>query len=476
MLYSKFTSLLARLVPPRREFILRSGGHMRYLGVGRFGQISFLFATVLVVGWVGFASARYVSNAFVAAERNVRIATSDRVIRNMQGEIDGLSRELEKRERSIEQQSTSHGEISEKNGSLRKQIAALEAERAQLIETRTDRDRSIARLTEELDLTRNGQEVTSRKLDDAEKRFNANQTEREKLGEKIETASAEIARLKDKIGEMNRDQAGLADELQLARNALDATANDRAQVDFERGQLNERIAALSEQLESFTASQSDSIDRLGESANQGISALERTLVVAGLDIPLMLERVLGERSDLLEGVGGPLLVLDEELGSEAGEKLVAVEQRLLRLQGLQGLMKHLPLAAPVNEIRLSSGFGKRRDPFNNKLSMHPGLDFASRKRIPIHVTAPGTVAFVGWKGGYGKVVEVDHGLGIRTRYAHMSRIFVKRGQEIEFREKVGLVGSTGRSTSNHLHYEIMVDGQQLDPANFLRAGQYVFKN
>ena len=83
---------------------------------------------------------------------------------------------------------------------------------------------------------------------------------------------------------------------------------------------------------------------------------------------------------------------------------------------------------------------------------------------------------MGWKGGYGKVVEVDHGFGIRTRYAHLSRIYVKRRQKLEFREKVGVVGSTGRSTSLHLHYEVMVDGQQLDPANFLRAGQYVFKD
>ncbi|MCZ6588417.1 MAG: M23 family metallopeptidase [Alphaproteobacteria bacterium] len=204
--------------------------------------------------------------------------------------------------------------------------------------------------------------------------------------------------------------------------------------------------------------------------------LERTLVVAGLDIPLMLERVMGEYSEQSEGVGGPLVTLDDEPGSEAGEKLALVEQRLFRLQGLQGLMKHVPFAAPVDEIRLTSGFGRRRDPFNNRLAMHPGLDFASRKKIAVHVTAPGTVAFVGWNGGYGKVVEVDHGLGIRTRFAHLSRIFVKRGQNLEFREKVGLVGSTGRSTSTHLHYEVMVDGQQLDPANFLRAGQYVFKN
>ena len=115
----------------------------------------------------------------------------------------------------------------------------------------------------------------------------------------------------------------------------------------------------------------------------------------------MLERVLGDQSDLLEGVGGPLVALDDESGSEAGNKLAMIEQRLLRLHGLQGLMKQLPLAAPLNEIRISSGFGRRRDPFNNRLAMHPGLDFANRSRSAIHVTAPGTVAFVGWNGGYG---------------------------------------------------------------------------
>lgn len=476
MRYSKVTSLLARLVPPRREFIFRSAGHVRYLGIGRFGQVGILFLTVLIVGWVGFTSVRFVSSTLVVAERNVRVATTDRVIRNMQGEIDDLGRKLKESTQSIDKQAASNEETAKQNTALRNQIASLEAERERLVHIRDARDRDVTRLSEELDQTKDGQQNVSRQLGEAQKRGNADQAEREKLAEQIESAESEIAGLNDKIVTLSGDRSSLADELKTAQSALQATAAERAGNISERAKLNQRIATLSEQLELFAASQSESIDRLGESADQGIDALERTLVVAGLDIPLMLKRVLGADSELLAGVGGPLLALDDELDSEAGEKLVAVERRLLRLQGLQGLMKHLPLAAPLNEIRLSSRFGRRRDPFNNKLAMHPGLDFASRSKNAIYVTAPGTVAFVGWNGGYGKTVEVDHGLGIRTRYAHMSRIFVKRGQKLEFREKVGLVGSTGRSTSAHLHYEIMVDGQQLDPANFLRAGQYVFKN
>jgi len=476
MRYRKFISLLARWVPPRREFIVRSAGHVRYFGVGRFGQISFMILVTLTVGWVGFSSARYVSNALVVAERNVRIATSDRVIRNMQEEIDNLSRDLERGLSSINERTTENEEIAGQNSSFRYRIASLEMERDELIQLRDERDRKITALNEELAESASGSEGLNRQLGEAEQRFEADRIEREKLAGKIESSGDEIARLNGEISRLAGEQADLADEFKVARVELQATVDERARVIAERGELNERVASLSDRLELFEASQSDSIDRLGEGTDLGISALERTLVVAGLDIPLMLDRVLGENSGFSDGVGGPLVALDDEPGSETGEKLAVVEQRLLRLQGLQGLMKHLPFATPLDEYRVTSTFGRRRDPFNNRLAMHPGLDFASRNKIPIHATAPGTVAFVGWKGGYGKVVEVDHGLGIRTRFAHMSRIYVKRGQKLEFREKVGLVGSTGRSTAPHLHYEVMVDGQALEPANFLRAGQYVFKN
>jgi murein DD-endopeptidase MepM/ murein hydrolase activator NlpD len=467
---------MARLVPPRREIILRSGGHVRYLGVGRFGQICVMVLVALTVGWIGYTSTRYVSSTLVVAERNVRIATSDRIIRNMQEEIDGLKGEVERSAQSIGQHAVTKQDIEGQNALLRERIASLESERDRLSNIRDARDHEVARLNEQLVRSKTGREGISRQLGDERKRLEANQAEREKLAANIETAGDQIAQLTDLIDQLTLERASLADELQVARDELQASVEERSRTIAERQQLNERVAVLSDRLELFEASQSESINRLGESANNGITALERTLVVAGLDIPLMLERVLGERADLAEGVGGPLVALDDEPGSEAGEKLAEVEQRLLQLQGLQGLMKHLPLASPMDEFRLTSGFGRRRDPFTSQLAMHPGLDFASRKRNPVHVTSPGRVAFVGWKGGYGKVVEVDHGLGIRTRYAHLSRIFVKRGQTLEFREKVGLVGSTGRSTSTHLHYEIMVDGQQLDPANFLRAGQYVFKN
>ena len=107
--------------------------------------------------------------------------------------------------------------------------------------------------------------------------------------------------------------------------------------------------------------------------------------------------------------------------------------------------------------------------------MHYGLDFGSTPRAPIYVTAPGTVSFAGWKGNFGKMIEVDHGAGIKTRYAHLSKITVKKGQTIAFGDKIGVIGSTGRSTGNHLHYEILFRDKALDPMQFIKAGRYVFK-
>jgi murein DD-endopeptidase MepM/ murein hydrolase activator NlpD len=124
----------------------------------------------------------------------------------------------------------------------------------------------------------------------------------------------------------------------------------------------------------------------------------------------------------------------------------------------------------LGEIELSSGFGVRTDPFLGRPAMHTGLDFRASTGDPVRATANGRVVSAGWAGGYGRMVEIDHGNGLSTRYGHMSRINVKVGQQIHIGQIVGEVGSTGRSTGPHLHYETRIDGEAVDPQRFLRAG------
>ncbi|MGH6879330.1 MAG: M23 family metallopeptidase, partial [Hypericibacter sp.] len=102
-------------------------------------------------------------------------------------------------------------------------------------------------------------------------------------------------------------------------------------------------------------------------------------------------------------------------------------------------------------------------------------DFLSELGAPVMATAPGKVVFAGWKGDYGKMVEIDHGLGIHTRYGHLKSITVKVGDEVTYRQQIGALGNTGRSTGPHVHYEVRVDDKAYDPMNFLEAGRYVFK-
>jgi murein DD-endopeptidase MepM/ murein hydrolase activator NlpD len=121
----------------------------------------------------------------------------------------------------------------------------------------------------------------------------------------------------------------------------------------------------------------------------------------------------------------------------------------------------------------TSGFGARIDPFTHHGAFHPGQDFAGAYMTPIHATAPGVVAFTGQRTGYGNVVEIDHGGGFKTRYAHLQAISVAMGQRVGIGQRIGAMGSTGRSTGVHLHYEVWENGRVQDPTRFLKAGDYV---
>ena len=130
----------------------------------------------------------------------------------------------------------------------------------------------------------------------------------------------------------------------------------------------------------------------------------------------------------------------------------------------------------MDSYYISSLFGMRRDPFNGQRAMHQGIDMAGQFKTPLFAPAPGIVTKAGTWGSYGRMVEIDHGFGITTRYGHLESISVNRGDEVDFRQQIGLMGRSGRSTGTHVHYEVLFDGIPQDPSKFLKAGQNVFKN
>ncbi len=129
----------------------------------------------------------------------------------------------------------------------------------------------------------------------------------------------------------------------------------------------------------------------------------------------------------------------------------------------------MPGRLPVDHARIGSTFGNRVDPFKCRVRFHSGIDFVANKGTPILATASGRVSFAGKKHGYGNLVEIDHGNGLVTRYGHASRLFVRQGDRVSPRQHIADVGSTGRSTGSHLHFELLETGEPVDPAAFLEA-------
>jgi murein DD-endopeptidase MepM/ murein hydrolase activator NlpD len=169
------------------------------------------------------------------------------------------------------------------------------------------------------------------------------------------------------------------------------------------------------------------------------------------------------------GVGGPFIPASE--GVEPRFKDLFISWR--RLEAVQSSLASIPALVPVKSYRLSSGFGTRYDPFNGRAAMHAGIDMAGSHGEPIYASAGGTVERAGPANGYGNMVELSHGKGIDTRYGHMSKVLVKPGETVRQGQMIGRMGSTGRSTATHLHYEVRVDGRAVNPRPFLEASAYV---
>ena len=194
-------------------------------------------------------------------------------------------------------------------------------------------------------------------------------------------------------------------------------------------------------------------------ANGAIAHLEKVLASAGVDIRHMFAQLDASRAQ-----GGPFVPPRPGQGETLSpEKLAA----------LRVLLQMLPVSAPLQSYEISSPFGARGDPENHHASFHTGVDLRAPYMSPVYATAAGVVSYAGYRDDYGKIVEIDHGNGISTRYAHLSRYVVSVGQQVAGHSQIGFLGSTGRATGPHVHYEVLVNGEPQDPEKFLGLARVV---
>lgn len=224
------------------------------------------------------------------------------------------------------------------------------------------------------------------------------------------------------------------------------------------------ITRLQTSLDRVEAKQAATLSSLEENFDSKTRRIRGVFADLGIDT--------GKMPEPARGTGGPFVPARPP--ADAG----AFERQIYRISLARAHLDHLsrklgavPVRKPiVGEVETTSGYGVRVDPFVGRPAMHTGLDFRGNTGEPVRATATGTVETAGWNGGYGRMVEIDHGNGFSTRYGHLSAIDVTVGQQVKIGQLIGKIGSTGRSTGPHLHYETRVDGDAVDPQKFLRAG------
>ncbi len=285
-----------------------------------------------------------------------------------------------------------------------------------------------------------------------------------------------IAGLEQELGSTQAERKNLKEHI-AGLDASLATATDQtAKLEEHRDLLERRVGGLEQQLVDLRDAGVGVIERLSERTRLSLDVIEKTVGMTGLDVDSLVAQV--DRSHL--GKGGPFVPAAGELanfapGAELGNTVTLLDEQLNRWSALRILLVSLPLTAPLDQYRISSGYGARKDPVNGRKAQHRAVDFAAPSGASVYATAPGKVVFAGWRGRYGRTVEIDHGHGIRTRYAHLRKTLVKVGDEVDHRQKIGLVGNSGRSTGPHVHYEVRYKNKARNPMKFLKAGKYVFK-
>lgn len=213
-------------------------------------------------------------------------------------------------------------------------------------------------------------------------------------------------------------------------------------------------------LSSTTADLSRQLDGLSRQLDEFDSRTQRLAIVAGL-------------SQSGQGAGGPMAT-DPSSGAGLSDRSATIGSHLAALESQfarrSAIASSTPTVAPVRGL-LNSGFGSRQDPFTGEEAFHSGVDISTRRDEPVLATAEGVVIKSGWSGDYGNTVEITHATGFTTVYGHLDAILVKEGQRVNRGERVGLVGSTGRSTGPHLHYEVRQADRVVNPLDYILDAQ-----
>jgi murein DD-endopeptidase MepM/ murein hydrolase activator NlpD len=295
---------------------------------------------------------------------------------------------------------------------------------------------------------------------------------------KVESSESRLAAYRDNLDEtteviakrqdfLDKVTSGVSDELPKGEQLPPANSKSLT----EAAKTVEKVSAAIPEaagLVKLEARQLAYVDKMTRFANARAAQAAVALKKLGLDPDAMLKS-----SSFAQG--GPLELLSTSRNGSIDPRFEKMGLSLARMETLEDMLDSVPQVLPAADWSISSGFGYRADPFTGHGAMHAGLDFKAGYGAPIHAAARGRVSFVGQRSGYGNVVEIDHGNGLMTRYAHMSAFRTTVGKEVAAGAVIGAIGSSGRSTGPHLHFEVRINDRAVNPRPFLEAAPHVLE-
>lgn len=432
---------LSRLFPERRV-ILRSESGARYFRLSPFGQAAGAALALGLLGWTGYASLMLAETSLRAAAATGRLAVTEAAYEARIARLEGrtfrmaeaLSEARGDAHRALDHLSAQHETLTNAMSSEREIAARLQSQQSRLVSLASEHDGAM-------------------KICEA--------TERR------------VAGLERQLSERTEEAARLAETLAALNDTVSDVATARDDAAETTQTLVLRVDELSSEITERAERQTRLFAQLEDAATLSLGSLESVFERSGVQLEPILDAVRREAG----GSGGPFIPADEvealSPDAESAPRLAALMGTLERVNLLRIAAERMPFARPVGAARFTSGFGYRKDPKNGRAALHSGIDFAAGRGTPIFATAEGRVAFAGWRRGYGKVVEIEHAFGYETVYAHLSVVRVKVGDRIARGDRIGDMGSTGRSTGTHLHYEVRVGGKPVNPLKYIEAARNV---
>jgi murein DD-endopeptidase MepM/ murein hydrolase activator NlpD len=426
-----------------RQIYHRSDGVVRFIKLTMRTQLALALAVGVFLLWVAYSSVNFVFKEQI-------ILAKDREIQNKTASY----------RRLLSEQEQAYDDVSSLNVIYAREFDAAMSQ----MEARVDTLTSIVQNRTRLD---NEYEALARKLSEVggpngQKMTNGNRIMVDSVGREPTPRQSREARI------------------------MEEALNEVMSSELTAGIDNEVLQTMREKTARASAKQVMLMAMVEEDVKHRIREISQLIDYTGIDSDLLIAKsrikTAGELASISEfaNQGGPTLNPDNPSGKPSVyfQSASRIAASMEEYNTLNNTLSSIPLSTPIIQSHgFTSGFGMRWDPVNrSKRGMHEGIDLVAAWRAPIKATAQGKVKFAGVRGGYGKTVEIDHGNGFITRYAHMSRIKVRTGQKVNIHDTVGLLGNSGKSTGPHLHYEVHYKGRKIDPMRFIRAGRYVFES